>query len=424
VSKHDFDYSCNIPRRAIADPVKLCAAAARKEWSPCSCSGRKFLYMKLDWKRRVGDISEGEYYIVCRDDSMFHVTDLTDWLPRYWQSPFLITTSIYECQGVRWGIVNGKYPHERVRVTAGNELKNLIRRKCYTVCNGLTLALAMHKCKIINSQSLFTFLSSMDTNDLYLRVPTEWDRIYYNHHTQQIADFPWYYVCEGPKQADACLMALLTEDHQEPFTNIIEESTVALTSLQTAMLPSIDTTRPWTNMYLGYPDIYGYLVAVTCNKKLWKWWLDGNKDIILQEWLNTGHARSFIEAATALYIGGHQQLSRSRLKDTWVEFISISRLHMNITVYYIKQMIPTIPYIFMQLLHEKRGGLPAEIMKLMARSAHPYYTKCLVPRILNRLNVIYSAFGLGKRPEPFPQAAIIGSLVLEHLQRKKEIINA
>jgi len=430
-----------VPRREIADPEKLALVASQNtslaDWNICARHSNYFYTKKVEWNRRLTSfkgpknitVTEGQFYVLCERPSMFNssMNDLTSWLEEWWQTPFLITTSVYTCSSSKYGITNGIYPHSRITIDENSaELKQLIKGRCYTVGNGLIYALAMHRIGLIKTlnfeNALAEFISKHEFNNLYQQVPLSWTTLYYGHPAQHIADFPWYYICSGPHFADARIVALLLPGADEAFPHMIHHNVVALTSYKSAMMPYFNK-QIWDTLddtFVGMPDIYGYLTAVCSIRSAWKWWVDN--PYIIVEWLSCGFLRNLLSCSFLLYTNGSDNgnIVKSRLQTIWRTILDIVPIY--ILVPCVSFIIKDTPIRFMQLLHAKIPGLSQELMSSMRITRHPYLCFILTKRIIFRLNVLYEAFGLGKRTEKFHGSSIVGKLLIKLCERDLGII--
>lgn len=435
------------PRREIADPNKLLLVARSKsEWQLYKHKHLHYYIKRIGWERTFKTlwpaVVEGDFYILCESPQMFasilddSTTNMHEWLERWWQTPFLITTSVYSCPSLAaadYGLVNGVYPPLRyeLRRDKEKELKDLLKGRCYTIGNGLTLALAMHRAGALRQKTkefaghLLQFLGQRDYGHMYQDVSSAWISLYYGHPTQQIADFPWYYTCMGPQFADSRVVCMLLPGETESFPHIVRGNHIAITTYKTAMLPYVNTSlwRHLGNSFVGTPDIIGMLTAVCCNRRAWRWWNNGDGRIILMNWLNCGHLNLTLRSSFILYNRGSDNgtVCRRRLRGIWEQIIAS---HLLQTYQLLPQIINMSPFAFMQTLHQMliSQGLHFNTsgMKLMATKHHPYYMYCLKNRITTRLLAIYRIFGLGARNHAtFPDSNIVGSLLLDWFKNNK-----
>lgn len=359
---------------------------------------------------------------------MFSTVSTADpacWLLEWWDTPFLVTTSIYtcgdeDCESI-FGVTNGVHPPERYPIV--RSLDDLLEGKCYTICNGLTLAIAMHrlgKMKTLKA-ALINLFSHHRISDMYQRVPPEWAMFYYGHQTHQTADFPSFYACMGPKFADpAVVQTLLTNPVSFSLPNSLAypSQKVALTSHHSAMLPHINSSiyNTFKSKYVGKVDIMGVLTAVCCNRRSWKWWL--NNPSILESWLSTTTNKNDIRTLRFCFLlyehgSDNGKVVRNRLRHIWIHLIH------KMCIGHMQYIVDESPLMFVKDLHDIRGSnsFRRDFFKILKGCDHPYYKHCLVPRIASRLLMIKHAFA----DDIYHH---IKSIMIEYLKNNKDVLIA
>jgi hypothetical protein len=426
--------SMAVPRREIADPEKLaCIAVDTQRWEPYEYADDMFYMKKITWNKQFRkfahkSVEEGHFYVLCRNTALFSskYDDLSAWLEVCSQIPFVITTSVYTCGTERYGITNSAHIRSsRVPLLGHDELTTLMFGHCYTICNGLTYALAMHRLRKICAQTavqgFMHFLSKHDIDSLYQHVPLPFMKIYYGHSAPHIADFPWYYAHMGPKFVDPRVAAMFGSMESDVFPHVIRHNVVALTSFKTIMLPNFNRAI-WdqcVNLYTGKPDIYGYFIAVGCHRSCWKWWLQNPQ--ILVSWIHAGYLYPVLLNSFILYNNDTDQgqLVRKRLKHIWTQTIEISGI--STILMFTSLLIKDAPVSFIILAQSYVPNLSQNLMASMKIVGHPYLN-VLYSRITLRLNVLYTIFGLGKRKEPFTSSSLVGRILIEYLKSHRDVL--
>lgn len=441
-----------MPRREIADPRKLLLCAnncgSANTWGIYQ---NELYYKRQHWNKSLqkNNVTEGDFYVLCDSPSMFASVLSTDnvytWLITYWQTPFLITTSIYhnDITETSWGIVNGKYPSMQCNISDATKssLQVLIDGRCYTIGNGVTLALAMHRlCRagIIKghqfgrdfSGQFNQFVTQADPWKLFqsVGVGSVWETLHYGHPTPHISDFPLFYAYMGPMFVDPKVVDCLLEHGQELELYSMQNggnNTVTVTSPRSAMLPYHNTSI-WnmvSSNYIGSPDIIGVLTAICCNRRSWQWWLVDNRNM-LRQWLALGHVTAVFMSTFRLYIHGSDNGSvvRNRIKAIWSQIFDItgSDIYATLTANW-QQVLQVSPFAFVETFHKKFSYAD---VKLLRNISHPYYTHHIKPCISTRLMVLYRLFGMGtKSRETFPYSRVVGQLVLD-VFKKDETLGA
>lgn len=437
------------PRREIADPMKLLEVV--NDQSPWSVfihasqddtSPTPFFTKKQAWYQQLQTLwpktTEGEFYILCERPELFNSmkdllndpnANLEDWLELWWQTPFLITTSVYTCEDLPnclYGIVNGAHPPLRCELEIGNCLDGLLQGRCYTIGNGLTLALAMHRAKAMKLRSklfahnLFKFMERHDFRHLYQDVTSSWMGLYYGHLSQQIADFPYYYVCMGPKFADQKVIFMLLPGESESFPHVLKGNNVALTSYKTSMLPYIHTSV-WHSLgdtYVGIPDIRGMLTAIICNRNTWRWWTNEEWKRCLSKWISYGYLRETLQYSFDLYKNGSDNghVCHNRCVQLWYQASILDSAHFKKLV---PLLLPNSPFQFGKLCSEvcDKG-----IITQLRSCNHIYYCKGLNNRITIKLLALYKCFGLGTHACTFSRSSIVGELVMNYIKEHRSVL--
>lgn len=422
------------PRAEIADPVKLTSIVqGKREWF----ARNGFSCIRVPYQRTLTSftppVCEGDFFVMLQNTQLFETAqdlpeaseqEICNWLFRWWQTPFLITTSIYTSSDVRYAIPNGVYPHTRVILTEGEELDEMITGRCYTIANGLILALAMHRTGLLKNMAfvsaILTFLETYYHDELYQPVCPPWDHIYYFHPTQQIADFPRYYVCSGPCFADSRIIERFIRGIPGDHDHVLTPSTIAMTSYVTAMLPHYNNYI-YTNYQrplIEIPDMYGHLNASTCtSRRSWKQWVQW------EQWtgyLDTvSRAIQLLAASFVLYKRGSDNgvLVRRRLTVVWriiLQHITFKNIP--------RHLWSEAPFNFVRICHEMHGLTETQV-SILRSSDNVYYTKFMKKNVITRLILIYQIFGMtSMRNNTFQSSNIVGELVLDVFKKNKMLL--
>jgi hypothetical protein len=428
----------DLPRREIADPEKLLKCIQDEgKWNISKPDGLYYV-KKINWRKRLKtlwpEVDEGDFYIMCQIPQMFrecvNVSNVFEFLEKWWDTPFLITTSIYHSlDDYTYGIPNGLHPPQRHQLRSGFMFNDLLKGRCYTIANGLTLILAMHRLRVTSEKPkefaghLLQFIGKHDYSRLYQKVDDVWGHLYYGHSTHHIADFPCFYVCMGPKFAHPLITYTLLHTDAESIPNVISTTRVVFTSYKSAMLPYLHG-HVWNNLmeaFVGKPDIIGMLTAIVCNRSAWKWWCSKGQNNTLRRWISNGHIVRFLKSSFILYNNGSDNgnVCRSRLRKLWDYMIT--EFGEEVT-----KVLPLVirdsPYTFMQsYIANIKYKYNKELM-LMRECNHPYFQYNLNDLITQKLLIVYRAFGLGKKAETFPGSTIIGDMLLEKMKQDRSIL--
>ncbi|NBU81968.1 MAG: hypothetical protein EBS55_10015 [Flavobacteriaceae bacterium] len=162
-------------------------------------------------------------------------------------------------------------------------LEFVIQTEQYTIINGLTLILGLHKINIIKMKSLFPiFQKFVATNILYQEIPEIWNHLYYNV-SYNIADFPLFYLSTGPHWAHEKIIDLFRAGEIEPFYNHSD-----YTSCYSCMLPHFNINHwkshnrfnKWLETELSdvsiYPKVKDFFIAITSKKSSYKFFVNNS----------------------------------------------------------------------------------------------------------------------------------------------------
>jgi len=158
-------------RDEIADPRKLLLLidSCPKEWSIYHYNNKYFYSILIPWNKTYnsyGNKIESHYFrVLCQNPSMFTLKNISteDCFKKNYCKLFLIShviTSTIEYNEINKNIFTKKYisKNNNSLVSLTNIVKNsdeemniIIMNKCYTMCNGVILLLALHRLNIIDS---------------------------------------------------------------------------------------------------------------------------------------------------------------------------------------------------------------------------------------------------------------------------------
>ena len=350
------------------------------------CRNNRFFYSFLiPWQESYtsyGVVSTSVYFrILCQKPSMFKVEldaqNVNEWFNEYHDSMFLVTHVVMENEhGCRYISKNG----ECVELTnyaphSDEEMDVILDERCYTIANGLTFVLAMHRIGVLPTHSIMPSLTGHFDNlilDYYQQVKDTWEELYYANTSDNIADHPLYYVCTGPDFADDEVVTIFKNAVD---INIILKTTNAhttFTSPQTAMLPHFslnhwlnhDQSSLWRNWEVpnvavigGFiamlggaepyicPDFFGIVGAFVCNDEGWTYWQEHNR-IILGYLLNPLSARrrrllELLKSLFHVYTYTECDCVQHRLQTVWRQALS--------HLYDVKMIVETSIMMYMYL---------------------------------------------------------------------------
>ena len=230
-----------------------------------------------EWRilQRGNDIfytaSFSSFHIVTQHPSIFCANPEfnEEWLLNKWNVLFLVTTRYFDTH---------------------DTLDALLDHHCYTVCNGFTLFLALHRFGRLRVKHIYDglrrFVATHGSQPFQV-VQTSWEALYYGLPINNIADIPWYYACTGPAWADVKIVNLFRENAHgqlDPYAQIIRnDNVVYYTSCFSAMIPYFNRQHweshlvhsqwphPNHDEQVFRPNINDFLLAVCRTKRSFKW---------------------------------------------------------------------------------------------------------------------------------------------------------
>jgi hypothetical protein len=154
-------------RDEIADPRKLLLLinSCPKEWSIYHYNNKYFYSILIPWNKiynSYGNKIEGHYFrVLCQNPSMFTMQNISteDWFRKNYYKLFLISHVITSSVPAH-NIYTKKYISKNnnslislnnISQNSDEEMNSIIMNKCYTICNGVILLLALHRLNIIDS---------------------------------------------------------------------------------------------------------------------------------------------------------------------------------------------------------------------------------------------------------------------------------
>ena len=158
-------------RDEIADPRKLLLLidSCPKEWSVYHYNNKYYYSILIPWNKiynSYGNKIESHYFrVLCQNPSMFTLKNINtdDWFRKNYCKLFLIShviTSSVPYNENNKNIFIKKYISKNnnslisltnIVKNSDEEMNTIIDNKCYTICNGVILLLALHRLNIIDS---------------------------------------------------------------------------------------------------------------------------------------------------------------------------------------------------------------------------------------------------------------------------------
>lgn len=272
-------------REEIAAPDKLVhvlmngdADASGYHSYPCTYPEHPF--------RRLGFYTQGGVSMFRN----FHRMPFNEWFILHWHTYFMITAPVFVDDTSIWTV--SCCPPLRI-VDLVNSMSHDFRltsmrlSNCYTICNGLTVAIALHRTGRITSHEL---LAAVDTlHGLIAPFDDTWLDHYIHRNIPMVADLPEYYAVRG---SHVSVLHRFFGMHTPGNMHLLENPVYAIyTNPFSAMFPhltvanakfALDIQR-WTDDIYGQcrPDFYGlYRGIFTAGCRVWRWWRVAGPDIV------------------------------------------------------------------------------------------------------------------------------------------------
>lgn len=312
------------PRDEIAHPSKLLEVVmpSTRTWREFRLQENVLYSMRVEYDRRFADDLTASHLYVLTDNasiSMFadahsvgwdNEEDMLQFLEKYAHAPFAVTAPVFRLEtDMNTPDIYYSVPIHTVQAPAylalGNvvELRDLVNTRCYTVCNGLTLFLAMVRSCQWSGKIAWRALQQWrrlhpDAQENPPPLSDTWNMLYTNHPVPMIAEFPAYYGTMHPPLPN-CFLPLLDEEGATPLSQFVddtdpEEALCLFATPMTSMFPYFhkrlfnhynpdfvrtDSTLPMFETPFGtdhddsqFVDIEGFFIAMLRSKRAWRWW--------------------------------------------------------------------------------------------------------------------------------------------------------
>lgn len=287
------------PRDEVAHPLKIRALAQQHDEGEHINNGIWSLYIlnnvhpyftcKINWDatyESYGVLCKASHFrVLCKTPSMFNIMhdihnidhgSLHYWLSIHHDSLLLISHVVYEHPDKATNNMNYCCVEDGTLLldstNMDDEMLQLISNKAYTIGNGITLLLALHRAGLIRCELLLPVLKSfLKTHRVYFQpINEDWQELYYAPKTPLIADFPYLYACFGPNFVHVDMLKMLNK-HNMASDNVMMQSyqgEFCLMTRQTAMFPHFnlehwkthEAIKSWSTVYKNIPSTTVYVL--------------------------------------------------------------------------------------------------------------------------------------------------------------------
>ncbi len=350
------------PREEIAAPYKLLATAQRQmqDWDEVEIHDhmymRTWVQMRTPYPSLSSKVKSLGFYVATRDPEMFtrfldvqdtHV-DMLHWLRRYGKNPAVVTVPLLnyrtKYQDVLYYISN-TFPQRVVLCGQHTDLTiQMIENNGYTICNGLTLAIAMHR---LGFWSTYAFQLAFnewlrEEDTIYTEILPDIQELIVQHAVPHICDHPYYYSVMGRSKANILVIKMLHNAYEvyEPYTQVQDENIMVVTNATLQMMPYApmhvfdyvthhSLKDEEINVKVHKTDLGGLLHALFTQKSIWKRWQKTYRDTLElmmsqsdspDNFIHQCIRRSFMLYNKGSYAG---RLCTSRIRKFWGHLIEV-----------------------------------------------------------------------------------------------------
>ena len=319
-------------------------------------SGRKPLDAGVHWhafpeKKNNGDHSFrrcGLYTMGGNDIFQnFHRMPFIAWFTTHWHEPFMISAPVYEDNNdnnddnnIMWS-VSCSPPLRSINLTGMNRefaVATMQTNNSYTVCNGLTIALALHRAGRLSAADLLEALGKL--RGLVAPFNDLWTDLYLFRNVPMIADIPEYYALRDSDLSVLQYLYMTKRTHNGHFNNLylIENPIYAIyTNPFSAIFPRLTAAKAsWILRNFKWaaampdnckPDFYGLFSGiVTGGGRLWRWWRSESANLLTESFQSQPQSR-FLKFTLVpifhLYAATCDYRRRHRLVFTWRQVVRI-----------------------------------------------------------------------------------------------------
>lgn len=252
-------------REEIAQPSKLLAVCHFdiSAWGIyASHVDSAFYSAVIPWNatyHTYGYVATAQYFrVLTRAPSMFNIiktlsthTDdeekfsvLVQWFKSYKGEAFLVSHMVVE------DVHENRYMNtlsdimylDHIIHESDDEMQLILHNRCYTICDGMTLMIALIRTHVVPADMGKRVLECCNTpgellQDYYHRVHDRWASLYYGQIN--IADYPSQYASRGPDFVDTRILDMFFPVETEPLTIPIVQINLHSLSVTLAMHHSI-----------------------------------------------------------------------------------------------------------------------------------------------------------------------------------------
>lgn len=336
------------PREEIADPRKLLALILHgKSWDVFEYDNSILYRTWFPWRKTWGTVKSIGVYAATEHPSMFdhmfslvldpQVPQICAWL-RKWSETLFVVSSPLLSDDVDGYFVRNRYPVHTVPLNATEDaFTTMLGNEAFTICNGMTLFLAMIRLRQLRPRTAFVALSKFihDYPPNPQTIPDSWMALFLNHTTPHVAHFPWHYSQMGCDPVPFHIAALLCKP--EDMTLLIPQVGNLHIGSITSYNAMILHTRPDASVAAGWPsippdlddedtftpDFASFVVGVVKTRRMWRWWCNYGRFHVFQKARDSRNIMTaWLVPILSLYSNAKVNgLCHSRLRTMWMQVL-------------------------------------------------------------------------------------------------------
>lgn len=305
-------------REEIACPYKLLAVCQTPvdQWDDIIINDisfkRTWVQMRKKYPSVSRKISSLGFYCVSKsgDESMFHTIlaleddaeQLYEWLTLYGKTYAAITCPVFcyrnKFHDMIYYVTNAYPPQSFQAIPTIDITEQLLNESAYTMMNGLTLLIALHRLGHFSEQPCLEAMDrwiedlKKENKSIYSDVTPDIQELIVQHQIPHVCDHPFYYSCMGRDKASMYVMSYLKQQYNimEPFVQLHLQDGRLVTNAALQMLPHVpiqimdfvsmlqdddddEEDEDENDDHLTETDLGGLMQAMFCQRGMWKRWM-------------------------------------------------------------------------------------------------------------------------------------------------------
>lgn len=300
-------------REEIAEPNKLLAVCQQPaySWDPYTLenqnytTNRTWITWRKEYKMQNTKLNSNGFYVLCEHPEMFSsILDvdpedpeaMREWLDTWCQQIAVISAPLMMMRtptdSIFYGIPNDVNVTPFLIIPIFDLTQQFIDQNAYTIINGLTIALAMHRIGVWHECVFYdvirSWLSSLDMEQPWSEVTNDNSFLYLQHPIPHVSEHPLHYAVMGKEKAAYGIVRKLRKyiyPHiDDPHVQFHTASFGYYTTVAASMFPYLDQkywkmfVKPWKNAAEEFDeedhvfhDKGGFFMSIVRSRRQWKW---------------------------------------------------------------------------------------------------------------------------------------------------------